>query len=142
MVGVHLLPVKAADFLDLLRHPQQQRAGAAGGIVNVLEAGFPGGDDLGEDGADFLRSVELARLLARAAGELADEVFVGIAQHVGISVVEPEVDLVKVDEHLGDEVVLLILRLAQFRRAEVQIFEQTLRSLPRCRAPWCCPQCA
>lgn len=115
---VHLLSIEAAHVLDLLRHAQQQGAGAAGGVIDVLEAPFPGGDDLGQNGADFLRRVELARLLSRAAGELADEVFVGIAQHVGLGIGQAEVDLVKVAEHLGDEFVFLALGFPELRRAE------------------------
>jgi hypothetical protein len=36
-------------------------------------------DDGGEDVGNLLRGVELARLFAGPGGELADEVFVGIA---------------------------------------------------------------
>jgi len=123
---VHLLTVELPDILALLRHPQEQRGRAASGVIGTLELLLPGGDDLGENGADLLRSVELARLLPRATGELADEVFVGIAQHVGLGVVEPEVDLVQVDEHLGDEFVLLVLGFPQLGRAEIEILEQSL----------------
>ena len=124
--GVHLLSIEAAHVLDLLRHAQQQGAGAAGRVIDVLEAPFPGGDDLGQNGADFLRRVELARLLSRAAGELADEVFVGIAQHVGLGIGQAEVDLVQVAEHLGDEFVFLALGFPKLRRAEIKILEQAL----------------
>ena len=41
-------------------------------------------DDGGEDVGNLLRRVELARLLARAGGKLADQVFVGIAQRVDV----------------------------------------------------------
>ena len=123
---VHLLTVEFPHVLDLLRHPQQQRGRAAGGVIGALELLLPGGDDPGEDGADLLRGVELARLLPRTAGELADEVFVGIAQHVGIGIAEPEVDLVEVDEHLGDEFVFLVLGFSELGRAEIEILKQSL----------------
>ena len=41
-------------------------------------------DDGGEDVGNLLRRVELARLLAGPGGELADQVFVGIAQRVDV----------------------------------------------------------
>jgi hypothetical protein len=39
-------------------------------------------DDGGEDVGNLLRRVKLARLLAGPGGELADQVFIGIAQRV------------------------------------------------------------
>jgi hypothetical protein len=38
----------------------------------------------GEDVRDLLRRVELTRLLAGPGGELADQVFIGIAQRVDV----------------------------------------------------------
>ena len=49
-----------------------------------------GCEHAGHDGADLGRGVELAGALAAALGELADEVFVALADDVGLDVVEPE----------------------------------------------------
>lgn len=66
----------------------EEAAGAAGGVVDV-HAGR-GLEDARHDGADLGRGVELAGALAAALGELADEVFVALADDVGLNVFEPE----------------------------------------------------
>ncbi len=66
----------------------ENAAGTADGVVD-FHAGL-GLEHLRHDGADFGRSVELAGALAAALGELADEVFVALANDVGFNVVEPE----------------------------------------------------
>ena len=66
----------------------EQAAGAAAGVVD-FHAGL-GGEDPGHNDADLGRGVELAGALAAALGELADEVFVALADDVGLDVVEPE----------------------------------------------------
>ena len=73
-------------------HVEQQRARAAGEIHHGGEAFSPAGlrllavqrDDFGQDVRNPLRRVELAGLLARTGGELADEIFVGVAQRVAV----------------------------------------------------------
>ena len=91
---VLFLPVDLADAVrpHALAHVQQQRAGAAGEVEHAVQPSSLAGrrllaverDDGGEDVGDLLRRVELARLLARAGRELADQVLVGIAQRVDV----------------------------------------------------------
>ena len=93
---VLLLSVNPADAAARLLHAlsdvQQQRARAAGEVHHAGEIFALAGlrflavehDDLGEDVRDPLRRVELAGLLARACGELADQIFIGVAQGVAI----------------------------------------------------------
>jgi hypothetical protein len=89
----------AKDFADgaacmrhLFAHVQQQRARAAGEVHHALQP-FLGAsfrllavqrDDGGQDVGNLLRGIKLARLLARPGGELADQVFIGIAQRVDV----------------------------------------------------------
>ena len=63
---------------------QQQRAGAAGRVVDRLVGAFRAADsdDLRHDARDFRRRVELALALARLGGEVAHQVFVGVAEQV------------------------------------------------------------
>ena len=106
---VERIPLRAAELgLHAATALHEQRAGTAGGVIHVLEASLPAGNDLGEDGADFLWGVELARFLARSASELPDEVFVSISKYVDIGILQPEVNLVEVDEHFRNELVLLV----------------------------------
>ncbi len=105
-----------------ISHLIEQTAGAAAGVVDFHAR--LGCEHAGHDGADLGRGVELAGALAAALGELADEVFVALADDVGLDVVEPEalgadgldeVDLVvkHVAEALGEderEDVVLVFR--------------------------------
>jgi hypothetical protein len=76
----------------ILAHVEQQGAGAAGEVHHALQPLLGPGlrflavqrDDGGEDVGNLLRGVELARLLAGPGGELADQVFIGIAQRVDV----------------------------------------------------------
>ena len=83
---MRFLPFARLFHGDLALH--QQAAGAAGGVVD-FHAGL-GLEHAGHDGADLGRGVELAGALAAAFGELADQVFVALADDVGLDVVEPE----------------------------------------------------
>jgi hypothetical protein len=82
--GVLFLPVEGDLDSGLVADLQEQGAGAAGGVV---DGGGGGGriadaDDLGHDAADFGGGVELALALAAFGGEVAHEVFVGVAKDV------------------------------------------------------------
>ena len=85
---VHLLPiereVEAGTALGFVMRLQKQRAGAAGGIVDGLAGalGAADADHLGHDARDFRRGVELPLALARLGGEVAHQVFVGVAEKV------------------------------------------------------------
>ena len=88
------LPVDLADAVrpHALAHIEQQRARAAGEVLHVGEVLPHAGlrllaverDDRGEDVRDPLRRVELTGLLARARRELADQVFIGVAEGVAV----------------------------------------------------------
>ena len=63
---------------DGLADIEQERAGAAGGVVNL--DGLPVfqmvRDDFGHKHGNLVRRVELARFFARIGGKHADEIFV------------------------------------------------------------------
>ena len=106
---VHLLPVEreveAGAALGLVVGLEQQRAGAAGGIVDGLAGalGAADADDLGHDARDLRRRVELPLALARLGGEVAHQVFVGVAEQVvALGAVAAEVESRVVED--GDEV--------------------------------------
>ena len=66
----------------------EEAPGAAAGIVDG-HAGL-GLEHAGHDGADLGRGVELAGALASALGEFADEVFVALADDVGLDVLQAQ----------------------------------------------------
>jgi hypothetical protein len=70
-----LAPVGLDEFFGLHEHA----AGAAAGVVHLAVVGGEHGDQGLDDAGG---GVELAALLALGAGELAEEVFVHLAQHV------------------------------------------------------------
>ena len=85
---VHFLAVDAqvevGGVLGLVMGFQQQRARAAGRVINSLGAvgGCANADDLSHNPRDFCRGVELPLALARLGGEVAHQVFVSIAEDV------------------------------------------------------------
>ena len=66
----------------------EEPTGAASGVVNLHAR--VGREDAGHDLADFSRGVKLAGALPASFGELADEVFVALADDVGLNVFEPQ----------------------------------------------------
>src|SRR5690606_39877448 len=83
------------------------------------------GDNAREDGGDLLRRVELARLLARAGGKLADQVLVGVAERIDLGG-ELRQALVDLLDDLAKLLVLLCLFLSELFRIEVDLREQAL----------------
>ncbi len=123
----------AACLCHLLAHVEQQGAGAAGHVHHALQPLLRASfrflavqrDDGGEDVGNLLRGVELARLLARPGGKLADQVFIGIAQCIDIrrKLRQSFGDLLNDSAELGIPVLIL---LAQLGGAQVYLGEQAL----------------
>lgn len=69
---------------DALADGDEEGAGTAGGVVDLdmLPAAQVMGDDLRHELGHFVGRVEFPGLLARIGGEIADEVFIDVAQHV------------------------------------------------------------
>ena len=91
----------------------EPQVGIVDGLVGRLRAADA--DDLGHDAGDFRRGVELALALARLGGEVAHQVFVGVAQQVvalGAVAAEIELRLVE-DRHEVGEAVHHLLALAE-----------------------------
>ena len=83
--GVFLLPVDRDRRACGVGHFQQQGPRPAGGIVDrglCVGFGLVDTQHLGDDAADLGGGVELALALAAFGGEVAHEVFVGVAQDV------------------------------------------------------------
>jgi len=83
--GILFLTVKGDSSAGLVGHLQQQRAGAAGGVVHRgvgAGLGRSNAQDLGHDPADLGRGVELPLRLAAFGGEMPHQVFVGVPQDI------------------------------------------------------------
>ena len=104
--GVLFLPVERDGGAGLVAHLQQQRAGAAGGVVDGgggAGLGVADADDLRHDAADLGGRVELALALAALGGEVPHQVFVGVAEDVvAVGAVLGEVERRVLED--GDEV--------------------------------------
>ena len=116
---VHFLPVNrqvvAGGALGFVVGLEQQRAGPARGIVNGLAGagGAADADDLGHDARNFRRGVELALALAGLGGEVAHQVFVGVAQQiVALGPVGSKIQILENGDEIG-EAVHHFLALAQ-----------------------------
>jgi len=82
---VFFLPFERDVLAGLGGHLQQQRAGTAGGVVGGGgRFGVVGcdADHLGDDPADLGWGVELALALAALGGEVAHQVFIGVAEDI------------------------------------------------------------
>jgi hypothetical protein len=108
--AVLLLPVErhpqVGALRRLVRDLQQQRAGAAGGVIDGgvgRRVGSADAEDLRDDAADLGGGVELALALAAFGGEVAHEIFVGVAQQViAVRAIPREVECGVLED--GDEV--------------------------------------
>ena len=110
---VLLLPVDLADAVPphALAHVEQQRARAAGEVEHALQllslpvlGSWLSSVTMAERmSGNLLRRVELARLLAGPGRELADQVFVGIAQRVDVGgeLRQPFGDLLMIEQSLA-----------------------------------------
>lgn len=83
--------------------------------------------DRGQDAGYLLRGVELARLLARAGGELAYQVFVGVTEGVAVGG-ELRQTLGDLRDDRAELVVSVCVASAQLVRSEVDLREQALES--------------
>jgi len=108
--GVLFLPVErdldVFAVARLVADLQQQRTGAAGGVVDgrvVARLGVADAEELRHDAADLGRSIELPFALAALGGEVPHQVFVGIAEDVvAVGAVLREVERRVLED--GDEV--------------------------------------
>ena len=123
---VHLLAVDHTEFLYLFSYTKEERSGTAGGVIDGLNAGLSGSDEFGKNLGNLLRGVELAGGFAGAAGELTDEVFVGVAKDVGFGVVELEVDFIEGAEDIDEGSVTIAIGFTKFGGIEVDGFEEVV----------------
>ena len=110
---VHLLTVDGDAVGRLVGRLEQQRAGAAGRIVEGLVGAGIGSepDHLRHDARDFGRGVELALALARLGREVPHQVLVGVAQEVvALGPVGAEVEAFEDGDQLGEPVLHLLAR--------------------------------
>lgn len=125
---VEFLPEEAFfdDVLvEVLLGLQQQGAGAAGGVVDLVDAGLLVHGQLGDQLGDLLRGEELAARLARIGGVVGDEEFVGVAEQVDVAVVEgAEVELGHAPKHCGQACVLVLDGVAQAVAGGVEVGKQ------------------
>ena len=111
--GVFFLAVEGDLEVGLVCDFEEEGAGATGGVVDsgaggggaILEA-----DDFGHDAGDFGGGVELALTLAAFCGEVAHEVFVGVAEDVvavGAIFGEVEGGILEDGDEVGEAIDLL-----------------------------------
>ena len=123
-----LLPVqrvlaRAGALADQPAALHQQRAGAAGGVADLV-AGLRVHQPRHQRG-HLGRRVELAGLLAAGGGEVLDQELVGVADHVELAdaaLAQVELGLGEVFQQVAQDVVLLLL-VAQLVAVEADVLE-------------------
>ena len=120
----------ALVLIELLAELQEQRAGAAGGIVDLADfSGVPLDHEFCEEPGDFLRGVELAAALSSIACEFVHEEFVDVAEDVVIGVGVVDVEIVKDIEDVGDDFVACRYGRTELGRGEVDVVEKVFEVL-------------
>lgn len=120
-------PVFDDVFVELLLGLQQQRAGAAGRIVDFVDAGLLVHGQPRDQLGDVLRGKELATGLAGVGGVVGDKKLVGVAEQVNVAGVEStEVEFGHAFEHGGQAGVFLFDCVAETVAGGVEVGEQTL----------------
>ena len=143
---VHLLAVKALAHLVRPQHLgefQQQGAGAAGRVVDLVDFGLAHHGEAGQQLGDFLRGIELAAGLAGGGGVHLHQVFVGVAEQVDAVVGETAAAVVAGTakgqvadgiQQLDQLFVALGHGGAEFAGVDVQVVEQALEVVFAVRA--------
>ena len=127
---VDLLP-KEAFFNDvrvkMLFCLQQQRAGAAGRVVNLVDAGLLVHGELGNQPGHMLRSEELAAGFAGVGGVVGDQELVGVAEQVDLAAVKiAEIQPGHAFEHSSQTQIFILYCVAQAVAGGVKIGKQPL----------------
>ena len=110
---------------------QQQRAGATGGVVNLVDAGLLVYGNLGNQFGHMLGREELAARLARVGGVVGNQEFVGVAEQVdlvGLEIAAAKVAKVQLGhafEHGGQAGVFVFDGVAQAVAGGVKVGKQT-----------------
>ena len=125
---VDLLP-KEAFFNDvrvkMFFGLQQQRAGAAGRVVNLVDAGLLVHGELGNQPGHMLWGEKLAAGFASVGGVVGDQELVGIAKQVDGATGEiGKVQLGHALEHSGQAQIFILHRVAQTVAGSVEIRKQ------------------
>ena len=131
--GVDLLTVEAlahAVHAQDLGELQQQRARAAGGVVDLVDALLVADDDVREQLRDLLRREELAARLAGARCVHVHQVLVGVAEQVDVALVDlAEVEVADADDDLCEALAALLEVAAELVARHVHVVEQPLEVL-------------
>ena len=131
--GVDLLPVEAlahAVHAQDLGELQQQRARAAGGVVDLVDALLVADDDVREQLRDLLWGEELAARLAGAGGVHVHQVLVRVAEEVDVALVDAaEVEVADADDDLGKALAAQLEVSAELVARHVHVVEQALEVL-------------
>ena len=128
--GVDLLAKEALPHVlgaQELRELEQQRARAAGRVVDLVHMVLVANDDTGQKLRDLLRGEELAARLARAARVHRHEVLVSVAEQVYLGVLHaPEVEVADALDDLGEAGVALGEVAAELVARYVDVVEEAL----------------
>ena len=121
---------------DLCR-TKKQRAATASRVIHIAKPRMTDRHNFSQYLTNLLRCIELSGFLSGSSGKLANHILVGIAKDVYFfRCLHAKLYIVQCQQYIADERILVICRLAQFRRSKVNIREQTtkifLAVMPQC----------
>ncbi len=73
--------------------------------------------------------IKLARFFACSAGKLTNEIFIGIAQHIQLGMLQLEIYFIQMTEHPCNYFVALFGSFTEFGRVQVHVFKQVVELL-------------
>ena len=113
-------------FAQNLRRFQQQGAGAAGRVIDLVDLGLAHNGKAGQQLRNLLRSEELAAALARVGGIHTHQVLIRIAKRINrVFLVFTELHRADAVQQLDKHCVALCHRSAKLVAVDINIIEQT-----------------
>ena len=113
-------------FAQNFRRLQQQGAGAAGRVIDLVDLGLAHDSKAGQQFRDLLRSEELAAALASVGGVHTHQVLIRIAKRINrVFLVFTELHRADAVQQLDKHCIALCHRCAQFVAVDINIIEQT-----------------
>ena len=94
---------------------EQQRATTTSRVIDIAQTSVTNGNDLCQDTAYFLRSIELTGFLACSSSKLANHILVGITENIYLlRCFYSKVNIIKCKKNIAHQCILVICSFTQF----------------------------
>ena len=111
-----------------LGRTEKQRATTASRVIHIAKPCMADRHYLCQYLTDFLRSVEFSGFLSGSCGKLPNHILIGITKNIYFfRCLHTKLNVIQSQQHIADKRVLILCRLAKFRRSKVYIRKQTAK---------------